>query len=88
MQVKAPSTTAVNYTFTALSPSSADDKDAIEAELEAMFALKALTGDAIEVSDHWQAAFQDGRTGAISSPSSTLTPSEGQVFILGSITWP
>lgn len=88
VQVKAPSTTAVNYTFTALSPSSTDDKDAIEAELEAMFALKALTGDAIEVSDHWQAAFQDGRTGAISSPSSTLTPSEGQVFILGSITWP
>jgi len=96
VDAKAPTTTTVAYTIGALEPNTSATQAAIEAELDAMFLRKALASDAagdpetIYVSDHWQAASSAaGVTGVdIDSPTADMTPTAGQVFIRGAITWP
>lgn len=86
----APSTTSVPYTFTLLEPDTTETRAAITAELDALFARKALTSQTVHVSDHWQAAIGAAGVTAveISSPSAPLVPDTGEVFVRGTITWP
>lgn len=96
VDVLAPTTTTQAYTFAALSPNDAATKTAIEAELDAMYRTKALrsladgTPEPVYVSDHWQAIA--AATGVVSfdltTPSATLTPTDGQVYIRGAMTYP
>lgn len=96
VDAKAPTTSTVAFTIGALEPDTADTRAAIEAELDALFLRKALAVDAagdpetIYVSDFWQAAASaEGVTGVdIDSPVADLTPTVGQVYIRGTITWP
>lgn len=96
VDVLAPSTTTQAYVFASLSPDDADTKTAIEAELDAMYRTKALrsladgTPEPVYVSDHWQAIA--ATPGVVSfdltTPSATLTPTAGQVYIRGAMTYP
>lgn len=90
VEAKAPSTTTQAYTFAALEPDTSGTRAAVTAELDALYARKALTGETVYVSDHWQAAI--GASGVtavdITTPSTDLVPTTGQVFTRGTITWP
>ena len=96
VDVLAPSTTTQAYTFAALSPNDAATQAAIEDELDAMYRTKALrsladgTPEPVYVSDHWQAIA--AAAGVVSfdltTPSATLTPTAGQVYIRGAMTYP
>lgn len=90
VEAKAPSTTTQAYTFASLVPDTADTRAAVTAELDALYTRKALTGETIFVSDHWQAAVgAEGVTSVdITTPSANLVPTSGQVFTRGAITWP
>jgi uncharacterized phage protein gp47/JayE len=96
VQVKAPSTTTVAYTFTALAPNDATTQGAIEDEIDAMFLAKALrslaagTPEPIYISDHWQAiaAAAGVVSFEITAPAADLTPTAGQVYIRGAMTYP
>lgn len=90
VDAKAPSTTSQAYTFAALSPDTSETRAAVTAELDALYARKALSGETIYVSDHWQAATgADGVDSVdITTPSTNLVPTSGQVYTRGAITWP
>lgn len=87
---KAPSTTAVNYTVTSVTGATQAE---VEAQWEAMFLAKALATvnrdpAPIYVSDHWAAALLAADAITITAPAATLTPEPGEVFVLGTVTWP
>lgn len=96
VQVKAPSTTTVAYTFTALDPNDATTQGAIEDEIDAMFRAKALrslaagTPEPVYISDHWQAiaAAAGVVSFEITAPAADLTPADGEVYIRGAMTYP
>lgn len=88
--MRAPTATGVAYTFALLEPDTSETRAAIQAELDALYARKALTSQTVHVSDHWQAAIGAAGVTAveITTPSAPLVPDQGQVFTRGVITWP
>ncbi len=94
VDVLAPTTTAVNVALASLEPDNVDTRAAAEAALDELFAAKALASNAdgtpatIYVSDFWQAITSaTGITAVdVTTPSADMTPAEGEVFVLGSLT--
>lgn len=88
---KAPTTTEVDYTVTAVSGAT---QEQVEAQWNAMFAARALATQnegepaTIRVSDHWAAALLVADSIVITSPAADLVPDVGEVFVLGDVTWP
>jgi uncharacterized phage protein gp47/JayE len=84
--------TAVPVAFTIeISPDTAGNRAAIEAELDALFLLKAGSGSDIFMSDYWAAVTSVVGAGvdsvSITVPSTTTSVGVGQVATRGTITW-
>ena len=86
----APTEVPVAFSI-AISPDTAGNRAAVEAELDALFLLKAGTGADIFMSDYWAAVTSVVGAGvdsvSISVPSTTTTVGVGQVATRGAITW-
>lgn len=89
---KAPSQVSVAFTFTALDPDTEDVRDAIEAELDALFLSKALVSgeEEIAVSEFYVAVAgaTDLNSFTMTAPATAQTAATGEVLVRGTITWP
>jgi uncharacterized phage protein gp47/JayE len=94
--VLSPTETAVDFTFTALSPDTASMRSAIEASLEQFFEEAVDLSADIDDLDYRCAikdAFDSERQQSLASftlsaPSGTVSVSSGELPTLGTITWP
>lgn len=88
--VRAPAVVDVDYTFDSLDADTVDVHNAIEAELTAMFAARALVSTTLSPSDSYTAiSSADGVVGFdVSVPSAPVTCDADEVLGLGTITWP
>jgi uncharacterized phage protein gp47/JayE len=87
---RAPLEVEVDYTFDSLDPDTGDIRDAIEAELDAMFAARALLSQTLNPSDSYAAisGAEDLIGFDLSVPAAPVTCAAGEVLTVGTITWP
>lgn len=87
--VLAPSTQSVAMTIRSLSPDTAAVREAIRASLQDLFTAESEPGGTIYIS-HIRAAIS-AASGEVDhvlvSPTANVTSSEGQLLVLGNITW-
>lgn len=86
----APTALTVNFTFSAITPNTAEVKAAVEQEIRDLFLNKGAPGVTIPLS-HIRAAVsqalgEDDYT--LSSPSAAIAPTATEIPIVGSFTWP
>ena len=93
--VKGPDPVTVNFTFSGLSPNTTSMQNAIEANLEAFFTEDTSVGKDVLKTAYESAIFRtiDTETGSVvesftlSAPTTDITINEGQIAILGTITF-
>lgn len=93
--VNSPASVTQNFTFTALSPNTTEMRAAITANLQALFSDSTDISTPVLAYSYQSAIWQTvDETGALvksftlSTPSSTIAVTEGQLPILGTITYP
>jgi uncharacterized phage protein gp47/JayE len=86
----APTEVDVDFTLE-IAPDTTANRAAIEAELDALFLLKAGSGESIYLSDYWSAVTAPIGAGlasvSMTAPAATTTVAVGEVAVRGAITW-
>ena len=88
--VSAPTPVALDFTFSAVSPSTAAVRAAIEAELEDLILRESEPGGKILIS-HIREAISTAageEDHNLTSPSADVTHTSAQIAVMGTVTWP
>jgi uncharacterized phage protein gp47/JayE len=91
----APTAHTLNFTFSAISPNTAAVKAAVEEELRDLLLAEAAVGDGVSVGKILLSKIRTAIGSApnltdytLSSPSADVTPADGALVVMGTVTWP